>query len=270
LGFAIFLARGSEGQVVPDRLICIYTWRIGMKRFAIASLVLAMALMAGASYAGPPLNGTYQSTDLGGPLDLGRYSESFAAPGGGLDPGVVYNAQSFDGAALGLQWSYSCGLMVAPPMLLIDNVNPSTGNGNRTYMKTFVGGTIWLSGSGPWANGDPEYTGIVDSYTVFETVMYNSWQRVAAVFNVDATAHIDGYASQCMTLGIGNGTQIGSTDWGQTKPSDYPDLLEQGPCAPGAAYGGWWDMATITMTISGCSVPVEETTWGAIKALYNE
>lgn len=241
-----------------------------MKRLGIVVLAVAAVTVAATAFADAPLSGTYQSTDLGGTLQLGRYSESFAAPGGGLDPGVTYNAQSWDGATLASQWWYYCGTMVAPPVLLIDSVNPATGNGNRTYMKTFVGGTIWLSGAGPWANGDPEYTGIVDSYTVFETITYTNWNRIAAVFSIDARGHFDDYTASCMTFGIGNGSEAGSTDDGDPVPADYPELLEQGTCDPVMTLGRWWDMLTITLTITGCAVPVEETTWGAVKSRYSD
>lgn len=240
-----------------------------MKRFGIAALAVAALTVAATSFAGPPQNGTYQSTDLGGPLELGRYSDAFAAPDGGLSPGVTYNAQSWDGADLGLQWWYYCGTMVSPPVLLVDNVN-ANGDGNRTYMKTFVGGDVWLSGTGPWANGEPEYTGIVDSYTMFETIQYSNWDRVAAVFNIDATGHFDNYPASCISFAIGNGSQVGSTDWGDTPPADYPALLQQGTCDPVMTLGTWWDMHTLTMTIKGCTVPVEETTWGAVKSMYSK
>ena len=240
-----------------------------MKRFGIAVLTVAVLAMAATSFAAPPLNGTYQSTDLGGTMQLGRYSEGFVAPEGGIVPGVTYNAQSWDGATLANQWWYYCGTMVSPPWLLTDTVD-GNGNGNRTYMKTFVGGFIWLSGTGPWANGDPQYTGIVDSYTMFETITFDNWNRIAAVFNIDATGHFDNYAPSCMSFAIGNGSQAGSTDWGDTPPADYPPLLEQGTCDPVAPLGTWWDMHTLTMTIKGCTVPVEETTWGAFKSMYAE
>jgi hypothetical protein len=73
-----------------------------------------------------------------------------------------------------------------------------------------------------------------------------------------------------MSFAIGNGSQSGSTDWGDTPPADYPPLLEQGTCDPVAPLGTWWDMHTLTMTIKGCTVPVEETTWGAFKSMYAE
>jgi hypothetical protein len=158
--------------------------------------------------------------------------------------------------------------MVAPPMLLIDSVNPSTGSGNRTYMKTYVGGYIWLTGTGPWANGDPDYPGIIDSYVVFETIQYVNWNRVASVSNVDATAHFDIYPTSCLSFAIANGSETFSTDWGDMQPADYPGLLDQATCDPTMTLGSWWDMYTNTLTITGCTVPVEEKTWGAVKSLY--
>jgi hypothetical protein len=242
-----------------------------MRRFGIAVLVAATLTIAGVALAGAPVNGTYQTTDIdpGGQLELGRYSEAFAAPGGGLASGVTYHAQSWDGSDLGLQWVYSCGTMIAPPLLLVDNVN-GDGNGNRTYLKTFVGGEFWLSGTGPWANGDAEYTGIVDTYSMIETITYTNWNRIAAIFNIDATGHFDNYASSCISFGIGNGSQAGSTDWGDPVDPNYPDLLEQGTCDPVMTLGTWWNMHTITLTIKGCTIPVEESTWGAVKAMYSE
>jgi hypothetical protein len=35
---------------------------------------LFVLLVAIAAFAGPPLDGTYKSTDLGGPVDIGRYT----------------------------------------------------------------------------------------------------------------------------------------------------------------------------------------------------
>jgi hypothetical protein len=241
-----------------------------MKRSGIALLVFSIIVVfAGSSMAGPPLNGIYDSTDLGGLVQLGRYSESFLAPDGSMNPGATVNAQSWDGTDLGLQWKYWCGTQVAPAVLLIDNVN-SSGNGNRTYMKTYVGGFIWMSGTGPWANGDPDYPGIIDTYTEFVTIQYVAWERVASVSNVDASAHFDGYSGSCMTFGIGNGSEVGSTDFGEMLPADYPALLQQSTCDPVMVYGSWWDMFTITFTITACATPVEEATWGAVKSIYAE
>lgn len=110
----------------------------------------------------------------------------------------------------------------------------------------------------------------MDSYSVFETITYDNWARITAVLNIDATGHFDAYTSSCMTFGIGNGSQAGSTDLGDPAPADYPPFFEQGTCAAVAPLGTWWNMDTITMTIKGCTVPVDETTWGHVKSMYSD
>ena len=173
------------------------------------------------------------------------------------------------GANLGLQWHYWCSTQVTTPVLLVDNVDVN-GNGNRTYMKTFVGGYIWLSGSGPWANGDPDYPGMITTYVEFETIQYVAWERVAVVTNIQASAKFDNYPAECLNFDVGNGSEVGSTDFGDMQPATYPELLQQTTCAPGMPYGSWWDLFTLTLTITGCTTPVEEATWGSIKAIYAE
>ncbi|MEJ2722779.1 MAG: hypothetical protein P8181_16825 [bacterium] len=238
-------------------------------RYAATALtaVLAVAMLVCVSFAGPPLNGDYDSDDIGGPTNVGRYTESWSVPNGALLLGTTLNAESWDGMNLGLQWRYYCSTQTIDPVLLVDNVDVN-GNGNRTYMKTFTGGYIWLSGAGPWGNGDPEYTGPIDTYHEFETIQYTNWVRTHAVTNVQATAHFDGYPNTCMVFSVGNGLEIGSTDFGMVKPADYPDLLQEGTCDPVMTMGGWWDFFTLTLSISNCTVPTENATWGAIKAQY--
>jgi hypothetical protein len=240
-----------------------------MKAFGITVVTALFLLSATASFAGPPLDGTYQSTDLGGPVYTGRYTESWDPGGNPTTAGTVLNAASWDGATLATQWRYWCGVEVSDGVLLVDAVNPSTGNGNRTYMKTFVGGFIWLSGAGPWANGDPDYYGVIDAYTEFETIQYTNWVPIAAVANVQATAHFNDYPEQCMTFYIGNGTRMHSTEIGDPIPPDYPDLLDT-DCNPTRTEGAFWDFTSVTLTITGCQTATEESTWGVIKMMYND
>lgn len=229
-----------------------------MKRLATASFILV--LLTSASFAGAPLNGDYQSTDLGGSLYLGRYTESWDASSDALSPGTTLNAESWDGSVLASQWHYWCSTSETNASLLTDNVNAS-GNGNRTYMKTFVGGYISLSGSGPWANGDAEYLGTIDTYTEFETITYTNWVPVAAITNVQAIAYFDDYPGTCMSFYIGNGTLITSTDLGEAIPADYPALLDAG-CSATRTAGAAWDFTSITLSIVDCAVGTEELSWG--------
>jgi hypothetical protein len=239
-----------------------------MKRSGIVLFALLTMLLAGTSMAGPPLDGVYDSIDLGGSVYLGRYTEGWDAGGSAIDPGTTLHAESWNDPDLGTQWRYWCSTIMTAPVVLVDNVD-ANGNGNRTYMKTFVGGYIWLTGSGPWANGDPDYPGTIDNYAEFETVTYSNWEPVAAVTNVQATAHFDAYPDQCMTFYIGNGSEVGSTATGGTKPAGFPDFLDPN-CNPTRLEGAWWDFFTITLSITDCTTPVEEATWGAVKALYAE
>jgi len=158
---------------------------------------------------------------------------------------------------------------VSDGVLLINNVNPTTGNGNRTYQKTFVGGYIWLSGTGPWANGDPDYYGVIDSYTEFETISYTNWVPIAAVTNVQAIAHFDDYPEQCMTFYIGNGSRTASTEVGDPVPPDYPDLLDT-DCNSTRTEGAFWDFYSVTLSIYGCQISTEPSTWGQIKSIHSE
>jgi hypothetical protein len=238
-----------------------------MRHLVPCLVLLAVAGGTSTSFAGPPLDGSYQSTDLGGVISVGRYTEGWAAGGGALNPGTTHNAESWNGSTLGTEWRYWCGTEMTAGVLLVDNVN-ALGNGNRTYMKTFIGGYIWLSGAGPWANGDADYPGFIDNYSEFETIQYLNWVPVGAVTNVQAIAHFTNYPSACMTFYVSNGTRIGTTDLGGVKPPDYPDFLAAGTCAPTLTLGAWWNMNSMTLTIAGCQVPVEKTTWGTLKSSY--
>jgi len=239
-----------------------------MKRSGIVFFVLSIMLLATASLAGPPLTGNYQSTDLGGPVYVGRYTEGWDTGGGAIQAGTTLNAASWDGFTLATQWHYWCSTEAANGVLLINNVN-SSGNGNRTYMKTFNGGYIWLSGSGPWANGDPDYPGIISSYTEFETITYSNWVPVAAVTNVQALATFDAYPGQCMTFYIGNGSRVSTTELGDPVPANYPPFLDPN-CNATRTEGACWDFFTVTLSIADCAVGTEDATWGGIKSLYSK
>lgn len=237
-----------------------------MRLTVMTGLMLAVLLAAGMAIAGPPLVGVYDSTDIGGDVNTARYTECFPSANGALLIGTTLNAESWNGSTLGSQWRYSCATQTTPPVLISSTV--VNGNGFKTYMKVFTGGTIWLSGSGPWANGDVDYPGVIDAYQEFETIQYSNYVRVHAVTNIAATAHFDNYPNDCLAFTVGNGVEIGSTDFGQVKPTTYPGFLVPSTCTDTGVYGGWWDFITISLVISGCTVPAEQTSWGAIKTMY--
>lgn len=252
----------------PYILLSTSSRRDAMKFFGIVLTAILALAVRGTAFADAPLDGNYQSTDLGGSTYLGRYTEAWDAGYNATSSGTTLNAESWDGSTLATQWRYWCSTESSDAVLLIDNVN-SNGNGNRTYMKTFTGGYIWLSGSGPWGNGDPDYFGTIDSYSEFETIQYTNWVPIAAVTNVQATAHFDDYPGQCMTFAIGNGSRVATTEIGETIPADYPELLDPS-CNATRSEGAAWDFYTITLSITGCAVATEESTWGGIKSIYAE
>lgn len=239
-----------------------------MKRLATTFVILAaLALVASAALAGPPLPGNYLSTDLGGPLSTGRYTEAWDAGGGAFTANTTQNCGSWNGAALGTEWRYTCGLTTAPSTLLYNTVN-AQGNGNKTYMCPFYGGTLWLSGSGPWANGDPDYAGVFDSYVEYETVQYSNWVPISSVTNVQSSAHFNNYPTICMSFQIANGSRVGTTDLGDVFPPNFPALLDP-TCATTRTLGAWWNMTSITISIvADCATPIKTSTWGSLKAHY--
>jgi hypothetical protein len=142
------------------------------------------------------------------------------------------------------------------------------GNGNRTYASTYDGGVFWLNGSGPWGAGDADYPGHFDSYVEYETVQYVGGSAIAAVTNVQTTAHFDNYPSMCFAFSISNGTRVGTTDLGNVMPAGFPALLDPA-CGATRTEGAWWNMNSLTISItSGCATPTKHSTWGALKATY--
>lgn len=230
------------------------------------AILLFATILPSLALAGAPLEGIWRSTDLGGPVPLGRYTESWETGGGAMQAGTILNASSWDGVLLGGSWAYSCATEPSAAVLLNDSVD-ALGFGSRTWHKTFVGGQIWLSGSGPWANGDAQYTGSIIAYEEFETVTYVAFLPIAATTNIQASATIEGYDSLCLGFTVGNGAKIGDTLAGATPPANYPALMVPG-CNPGGVNGAWWNLAQLTLYITNCTVGDEDQSWGGLKTQY--
>jgi hypothetical protein len=228
-------------------------------------LFLAVLSFAASLSAGPPQDGTYKSTDLGGSVLPGRYSESWTMPGGMLQMGNVINKMSWDGAVLGTQWRMYCPEL-SNAMLLLDTVD-GNGNGQRTYKVWWTGGYCELDGGGPWGGGDPVYICPYDNYVTITTITYQNWEPVTVVSNAQGDGTFQGYSGSCMVFSISNMAEIGNTD-SMTKPADFPGFLEPGTCTSGRMFGSWGDVTAITITITGCSVPSDEPSWGAVKSMY--
>lgn len=229
------------------------------------AFVAAACLLTVSAQAGAPLLGTY--TSEGGDVSHGRHTESFANNGEFLTVGNAVNAASWDGATLGVQWSYSCPDIVST-LLLADLVNPITGDGQKLYKKYFSGGTFTMNGTGEaWDGGDAVYTGVMSYYSETTTIIYANFERVNAVTDITWFGHFDGFRYPCVQWAA-NGATLGDTSDGSSLPAGYPLFVSPGSCSTDRTYGIWWQDSDVTMTITECTVPTEESTWGSIKALY--
>jgi hypothetical protein len=228
------------------------------------AFVLFVPLLA---LAGPPADGTYLSTDLGGQVLLGRYSESWDVPDGRLHQGNTVNKLSWDGAALGTQWELYCTRIAGPPVLITDTVDGS-GNGFQEWMVVYVAGDLILDGNGPWGDGsEPYYHANLHAYQEFKTFQYSNHQIVQSISNVSIQAGFSGFDESCVAISILNQEELGNTNTASLPPN-YPAFLEPITCDPTRTLGSWGEVDEITLIIRGCTVPSEETTWGVVKSLY--
>jgi hypothetical protein len=217
--------------------------------------------------AGPPINGTYTSTDLGGQVLLGRYSESWDVPDGRLQMGNTANKLSWDGATLGTQWELHCTRIAGPPVLITDTVD-GDGNGFRDYLVVYVAGDLTLDGNGPWGDGsEPSYNANLHAYQEIKTFQYSNHEIVQAISNVSIQAGFQDFGETCVVISILNQEELGSTNT-ESLPADYPAFLVPISCDPTRTLGSWGEVDEITLIITGCTVATEEMTWGNIKSLY--
>ena len=235
----------------------------------VSILTVVLVVSAAAVWAGPPLSGTWKTTD--GDFDEGTATSKWAAPGY-LGVGAVIYGRSYNGGFTN-DWTINCPMVAS--VLLISGTGGGTGN--STYMITYTGGYETLGGPGnPWDGGDAVYTGTITSYYEFRTVQYVSGKIVGAVSDHDVSAHIQGYNDSCAAWAIGNGVLIGTTPHASfvspiktVKDPNYPDFPAPGTCllSPNGP-GHWDDIRDLTLSITGCTVATQPTTWGGVKSMY--
>ena len=224
-------------------------------------LATAVAVFAVSALAGPPINSSY----TGAQVLPGRFAESFAGPGQFLTAGNVMKDESWDAniLALGTQYIFSCPELAGA--VLQSSTVDGSGTGQEVWEKTFlnVNGTFFLNGTGEaWDGGDATYTGTIDSYTETITIIFFFFSRVAATSNIAGSGRFDLYGASCINW-IANGADVSGI-----KNNTFPDYVDA-TCAPTRIDGRFGSRSTYTINITPCVVPVEESTWGAIKSLYN-
>jgi hypothetical protein len=232
-----------------------------------AVIVILLSVLASVpALAGPPNNGTYKSTDIGGSMLPGRYSEYwFGTP---LAVNNTLNEQSWDGATLGSEWHWYCP-WIQSKVLLVNTVN-GAGNGQKIWRVTYTGGYCWLSNTGPWGGTDPSYLANINTWVAIVTETYAAFVEVGTVRNHNATATFTNYNLECMSLDVTNIEKLGDTTDGPL-PANFPVFWDWFVCAPTAGSGEWGDVDAITFIITGCeTVGAETKSWGAVKSLYRD
>lgn len=238
-----------------------------MKRFGIMMVFLLAAVPV---FAGPPATGVYFSTDMGGAMFPGRFSESWIDPGSHGQVGNTINAESWDaGFGLASQWRIYCASIALPPTLISDSRDGS-GTGEVSYRTEYNGGVFWLSKFGPWGDGSMDYTGVIDIFTVTATYMYVNNQVLGIRANVTTAGTFDNFTG-CFEYSINNTAFFGDTDSVGPLPADFPSFMDD-MCQLGTrTRGGWGSVTEIALRILGnCTVGTQETTWGSVKALYQD
>jgi hypothetical protein len=227
-------------------------------------LLLSLASIASASGTNPPLVGTYKT--LTSSVLPGRATESMPCDGCEGQVGNLITAESWDGSALGTNWKVSCAQLAASPTLVYDGV--VGGTGQRIYQTAYTGGTLWLSGTGAWAAGDPFYTGGLSSFTVIAAKQYVGGNLVGIVSNINFSGTIDGY-DNCFTLAISNAEFVGATPGAPMVSGLFPAFQGPSDCNLSGTYGTYWDVHDVTFSILGrCETSTRTSSWGGLKKMY--
>ena len=242
--------------------------------FILSVLLLSLASIASASGTNPPIVGTYKT--LTSSVLPGRATESMLCDGCFGQVGNLIMAESWDGSTLGTNWKVSCPQIAVPPSLLYDGV--VSGTGQRIFQAAYTGGTLWLSGTGAWGAGDPDYTGSLTSFTVVAAYQYLNGTLVGIVSNINFSGNIDGY-DDCFTLAVSNAEFLGATSGTPPPPGTplraavitgpFPPFQGPSDCNATGTHGSYWDVHDITFSILGhCVTSTRSSSWGGLKSLY--
>ena len=234
-------------------------------RNAILISILSAVLVAGAAavYAGAPFSGVYKSSD--GDFIEGRETSEWHG-GGFLTAGNSLTAFSGEAyPASGTQWTWKC------PQVVTVNLEADlvfNGFGSRIYSLQYTGGTFTLGGGAlPWANGQ-SYAGSFTTFTEIRTLIFANHVMVGSDSDFSFTGTIHGYPQSCL-FGIANGAWLESVPFDFYDPQDITPIGGCDPLTPGEKVH-LADIRDITLTIGGCTVATEESTWGKVKSLYRD
>jgi hypothetical protein len=226
--------------------------------------IIIVVLAASAAQAGPPRSGTLRSTDLGGAVLTGNFSESWLTAGAHGQVGNAVNAMSWDGATLETQWKLWCPSVASPPVPAGDT-RDLAGTGDVTYRTTYVDDQFWFSGAGPWGDNADDFTGTLENFSVTAVYHFVGGQLASIHSSVSTLGVFDGFP-QCLEYTINSAVFTGTTDYTR-KPGDYPDSLAADCASNVLDRGAWGTVQSIAMTILHCRVGFEPSAWGDVKRL---
>lgn len=202
-----------------------------------AALVAAVAVFGSTVQAGP-ITGDYSSTDLGGTVTPGRWTEGFVA---GL-PGAVGNgahAESWNGT-LGSEWELTGATITGTTVLSGPALPPAVGVVTVVYQRLFdvTNADLILKNTGSWWNAadNPatEYVVNLSSYVQILTVTYADQQ----IANASSIETFSGTFQDFAGYELLYGHTLGAYDnAGVVLPAGYPSF------EPGTALAGAWGTA---------------------------
>ena len=236
-----------------------------MKPFLL-TLFAIIVIAASASAQCPDAMGQWSTTD--GTMIGGRASEAYCTPSmqyGGV-PGNTQNAESWNGTTLGTQWrAWDMSIDDNGAVLIVDTVDPATGDGTQTYQTMYLNGQFWLDRDENWADGLADLTGDLTNFQVISTLTFIGGNVVGATSNITFGGSFNNcsVSNGCdISFAIANAVLIWNPDFNGSFPMHYP------PLACDATLGEAYDIVSITIQID-CSVSVEVgESWGGVKSLF--
>lgn len=235
------------------------------------SLLTIIALAATPALAQAPAGGTYTSTDIGGTMLPGRYSVSwpFDTAYGAL--GNALHVQSWDGAALGMQWFIHCP-NVSSNNVVSDSVD-ADGHHHLTGTTSYssAGSVLSLDGSGPWGGGEASYDFELIDLDETVSIVGTDTEILSFTATMEGTGFLMAGTYMATIDFHATRVEVSNTDTSRYDPPDIPfyyPLLLGSSCLEGPWLGTWGTVTAVEFQIES-SVGTHETTWGAIKSLYH-
>ena len=191
-----------------------------MKNLRFIVLAASLLSLAAISVEAAPITGIYKSTELGGTVIDGRWSEAWAGGQEGA-VGSTVNAASWDGMTLGTMWTMGGAAIDSAPTLV--DTYDEYGLTVVKWHTTYSGGTLKLANTGSWWGGDAgtEYNLTITDCAFDTTKYFDGTTLVDMTTLVHFVATFDDYAGYAVDFVIAVAVPTG---FGATPPAGYPEF----------------------------------------------